>query len=432
MTSSLSIMKKYAIGILFISVALLSFIDFLTDMQILRGSTSNFAWVLYIVPFLYSSYILCTDFNFESVYFKYSFYLFLGYELIIFLRGILQTSDFLSIIKQGPILWVLMVPFFVFFDKAIYNFRKIFNVLYALAIFFLIVNIIYPFLLVNRATAQGFIPSFAIGCGFLFLNAKYLNNKKVNVAFLILLLCAISYTYLARRSAAFTFYAFIFSGYVFNIFNKSRSNIFKLLPVIIFGAFFFFLIPNPASEALLKKMDERILEDTRTNLFDEFYKDMSGHMMLGKGMNGTYYYPMDETVQEDGIVYSEITYRNIIENGYLQLLLSGGIIHIILFVLILLPASIAGIFFSSNTLSKACGILILLWLIDMFLYGMPTLSIHYVLVWISAGVCFKKSLRNKNDAEIFYELNQPGKKVFYKKSDLKMRSSNNLKSIKSV
>jgi hypothetical protein len=135
---------------------------------------------------------------------------------------------------------------------------------------------------------------------------------------------------------------------------------------------------------------------------------MEDHMVFGKGMNGTYYYPMEETEQDDGIIYPEEEYRNNIENGYLQLLLTGGIVHVVLFLLILLPAAINGIFRSQNQFSMAAGVMVLLWLIDMCIYGLPTLSFHYILVWICVGICYKTSIRNKTNDEIrseFQELN---------------------------
>lgn len=398
-------MKKNAVVFLFIFLVLISVLEFFKELNILTGSRSNYVWFCCMLPFLYYSFKLCSDFHFESSYFKYAFYIFIIYQFIIFFRGLFQTNDFLSIIRSGPILWALFIPLFVFFDKSLYHIRKLFYILYILGVFFLILNIISPSLLLHRLTAQNAIPVLAIGCSFLFLNAMYLNNRKVNVAFFVLFISALSYTYLARRSAAFTLYAFILVGYFFNVFSKIRKPIFKLIPVMVIAGAFLFVIPNPFSSSLLKKIDERLFEDTRTTLFDEFYDQMDDYMIFGKGMNGTYYYPMDESIQDDGVVYSAVTYRDIIENGYLQLLLSGGIINIVLFVMVLLPAAISGIFFSSNTLTRACGIMILLWLIDMFLYGMPTLSIHYILIWICAGFCFKNSLRRKTDSQIFNELN---------------------------
>ena len=397
-------MQKYAVVILFISIALISLLDFFGEKNILTGTISNIVWAMCMVPFLYAAFILCTDFHFENLYIKYAFYLFLIYQFVIFIRGALDTNDFLSIIRQGPILWALFVPFFIFFNKSFYNIRKIFDILFAFAVIFLIVNLVFPSFLLNRQNAETFISTFAIGSGFLFLNSKYLSNKKIYLSFFVVLISALSYIYLARRSAALTMSGFIIAGFIFSIINKSSKAVYNLTTVFVIGIALLFLIPNSFSSSLLRKMDERLLEDTRTGLFDEFYKEMDSHKLFGKGMDGTYYYPMGETVQDDGTVYGEVVYRNIIENGYLQLYLSGGILHLILFVLILLPASILGIFKSSNAFTRICGVMILLWLIDMFFYGLPTLSIHYILIWICAGVCFKKSIRDQSESEVFNKL----------------------------
>ena len=397
-------MQKYAVVILFISIALISLLDFFGEKNILTGTISNIVWAMCMVPFLYAAFILCTDFHFENLYIKYAFYLFLIYQFVIFIRGALDTNDFLSIIRQGPILWALFVPFFIFFNKSFYNIRKIFDILFAFAVIFLIVNLVFPSFLLNRQNAETFISTFAIGSGFLFLNSKYLSNKKIYLSFFVVLISALSYIYLARRSAALTMSGFIIAGFIFSIINKSSKAVYNLTTVFVIGIALLFLIPNSFSSSLLRKMDERLLEDTRTGLFDEFYREMDSHKLFGKGMDGTYYYPMGETVQDDGTVYGEVVYRNIIENGYLQLYLSGGILHLILFVLILLPASILGIFKSSNAFTRICGVMILLWLIDMFFYGLPTLSIHYILIWICAGVCFKKSIRDQSESEVFNKL----------------------------
>jgi hypothetical protein len=104
---------------------------------------------------------------------------------------------------------------------------------------------------------------------------------------------------------------------------------------------------------------------------------------------------------DDGVTRTDVVdNRNIIENGVLQLILNGGIIHVVLFFLVLIPASINGIFKSSNLFTKACGAFILLWLIDMFVYGLPAFGLHYILVWISVGICYKSSIRTKTDDEI--------------------------------
>jgi hypothetical protein len=120
-------------------------------------------------------------------------------------------------------------------------------------------------------------------------------------------------------------------------------------------------------------------------------------MIFGKGMNGTYYFPVGGEIPDENITFSEVDYRDIIEIGYLQLLLSGGIIHVVLLLMVLLPAAILGISRSLNLFSKACGLIILLWLVDMLIYGLPILSLHYIFVWICVGICYSPGIRNMSE-----------------------------------
>jgi hypothetical protein len=151
----------------------------------------------------------------------------------------------------------------------------------------------------------------------------------------------------------------------------------------------------------------RLSEDTRSGVFERFFYSLKDNMVFGTGMNGTYYCPLWDA-EVDGVSFGAIEYRNIIENGYLQLLLTGGVIHIVLFVLVLLPAALKGIFMSSNQFLRACGIVILLRLIDMFFYGLPSLTLSYILVWICVGVCYKTSLRRMSNEEISNEFKKIG------------------------
>jgi hypothetical protein len=92
--------------------------------------------------------------------------------------------------------------------------------------------------------------------------------------------------------------------------------------------------------------------------------------------------------------------RFLIESGYLQTILKGGIISLVLFLMIAFPAIYLGILKSKNILSKASGTIVLLWLIDMFPWGMPAINIRYILVWTCIGICYSKAVRSLTDAEI--------------------------------
>jgi hypothetical protein len=56
--------------------------------------------------------------------------------------------------------------------------------------------------------------------------------------------------------------------------------------------------------------------------------------------------------------------------------------------LIIVPAMIKGIFYSKNILSKAAGIWIFLFLLYMYPGTITKFSMHYLLVWISVGLCY--------------------------------------------
>jgi hypothetical protein len=263
-----------------------------------------------------------------------------------------------------------------------------------------------PSLLLRRLTAETYI-GLLVPCGFLLLNATYLSNRKVNVSFLIIFISMLSLTYLARRSGFATLVGFAISAYFINLLNKSKSKIFRLFPLIaiictflLFSQFF-----ENSRELLLNKMASRLSEDTRTGVFNAFFYYLRNNLPFGMGMNGKYFCILWDA-EVDGVFFEATQYRDIIENGYLQLLLTGGIVHIVLFVLVLLPAAFRGIFMSSNQFTKACGMIILLRLADMLFFGLPALNLSYILVWISVGVCYKTSICRMTNDEIRNEFNQ--------------------------
>jgi hypothetical protein len=139
----------------------------------------------------------------------------------------------------------------------------------------------------------------------------------------------------------------------------------------------------------------RIDDDTRTDVERYFYRDFElKDWIIGRGINGQYFCPG----VNDGERIS--VYRGVIETGFLQIILNGGIISLCLFLLIAVPAIFKGLFYSKNLLSKAAGI----WIILFFLYaypGNPTIfSMNYILVWISFGICYSEEIRRTSDSDI--------------------------------
>jgi hypothetical protein len=116
--------------------------------------------------------------------------------------------------------------------------------------------------------------------------------------------------------------------------------------------------------------------------------------ITGKGMNGKYYCPIVLDVNDPS------GSRTVIETGYLQIILKGGILSLSLLLLILIPAVYFGFFKSKNILSKAAAMFILLWIIYLKPVVGVAFSMHYVLVWISVGICYSKKINNLSDGQI--------------------------------
>ena len=363
----------------------------------------------YII-FVYSSYLLINDFEFESSYFKHVFYILILYEFFIIVHGIhlngvgpVSVNSVYWTIRGGYYqIWPLVIPFFVFFDKKISNFVVLFEWIFRLGVLALILLPIFPSIYSTRALSVN-LPGLTYGCGILLLFATYINDKKINISLVVIFITLLTFTYLARRNNIVTILGFILSGYLINMRSSFSPKSFKLFPLFFVLGITLAISLTNYTNLLTSKLSERLTEDSRSDVLVSFFAEMEDYMVFGKGINGTYYSPSGGEIEDEGIVFAEVDYRDQIEVGYLQLVLDGGIAYVILFLLVLVPAAINGIFRSNNLFAKACGFIIFLWLIDMFIFGLPILSFHYIFVWICIGVCYKTSIRQKTDDEIWLE-----------------------------
>lgn len=393
------------------SLTLITFTEVLNfQFEFLPGFVYNTIEFFLVGILIYYSLYLINDFKFENTYAKFILIILLAYELTLIVRGMqdFDYAHFKKFIQTDYPFWPSVIPIFFFFNKNTETIISLIKSFIGLAIFFLVVGIIdYP-LITQRIFAEPFIQPAAFTCGFLFLNARYLSNKKALLAFACLLLATLVFVYLARRNAIVSYAAYIFVGLFFIVKNLSGSMFIRSIPIFIglFVMVAFGLDYLPAS--LTAKLNDRLTEDSRSIVFDNFFAGMKEHEIFGKGVNGKYYSPIDEGTTEDGVTYNEVTNRDVIENGYLQLMLNGGYVYIALFVLTLLPAAILGILFSKNQFAQAAGFVILLWLLDMAIFGLPRLILQYIFVWICAGICYKKSIRHLSNDEIQENFNIHG------------------------
>lgn len=333
-----------------------------------------------------------------NAYLRVTFILFMLWQLFIISRGI-QEFNFTMLLNLlfSPYYFlhyfvplIILIPANIFFAKRTFNFFILLAIL--LFVFFLIFS--NDMLHTNLNFSEQTIWTLGTGGGFILLTWNYHNNKKRLIAFLAVLLSLFVATVMARRNIMLTFSNYLLFSILIILFNSSHSikTKFQTIAAVLFIsiiAFNFFLIYQ---DKLFIRIASHLNENTREIVYDAFFRDMSiKDLIIGRGFLGEYYCPGVDPLKDT---------RFLIESGYLQTILKGGIISLVLFLTIALPAIYLGIVRSKNILSKASGTIVLLWLIDMFPWGMPAINIRYILVWTCIGICYSKAIRNLTDAEI--------------------------------
>jgi hypothetical protein len=129
---------------------------------------------------------------------------------------------------------------------------------------------------------------------------------------------------------------------------------------------------------------------SRGTIFEDYFNDFNsvGDWIYGRGINGT-------TVRTDELLGQGQT----IENGFLNILLKGGILYLIPMMIIFLRSAYLGFFKTNNDFTKALATLILFQIIGMVSFGLPDYSTPYVLVWVCVSACYSKDLRMMNNLQ---------------------------------
>jgi hypothetical protein len=283
--------------------------------------------------------------------------------------------------------------------------KKTFQAVVILCIVYLIYDLIFIHQLLfpyenmhSQAIFEYFTQQLSLAGGFLLLTFIY-HSKKVDLFVLFTMLTTFILAVIrARRGLTFmTFTMMGFTYIIYQYYNKAKViNIVLslfLVSVLTFAAVQVYYVNRKDTFGLIT---ERIGQHTRSEVEMYFYRDMQPKdWIIGKGLNGEYFCPG----VTEGIGRITI-FRKVVETGYLQVVLNGGLISLALLLLIAIPAMIKGLFYSKNVLSKAAGIWIFLFLLYMYPGTITKFSMHYLLVWMSIGICYSKQIRNMSDESI--------------------------------
>ncbi|MCU0473446.1 MAG: hypothetical protein MUC93_08790 [Bacteroidales bacterium] len=349
--------------------------------------------------------------KFDNNYLRLVFTIYFLWSLSIIIRGFQFEYEFIKTMLINPMQGIFMyfAPFVLLFPKKISYYKKTFTSVVILSIFFIFYVMMFYRVLIwgfgGRLLSTGAIEGFAtlgFASGFILLTYLYHSGKKNIFALFVIILLFLLAAIRARRGLMLMTVTILLTSYIIFYFtNKERLlKILLSLFLIIFMFIYGKEVYSSNSNGLFGLITGRIDEDTRTGVEEYFYRDMDfKDWIIGKGINGQYYCPGIEEQTGNFTVN-----RSVIETGYLQIVLKGGLVSLGLYILILIPAIFKGLFYSNNLLSKAAAIWILLFIIYLYPTTINGFIINYLLIWISVGICYDSGIREKTDEQIKAEL----------------------------
>jgi hypothetical protein len=350
--------------------------------------------VIFVIPLIHLIRLRIDNTYFKNIYIIYCCWL-----IFIIIRGFSfdKQSLFDTLTDETAGLFLYFVPLIILFPKDLRYLKKVVAVILILSGFYILYDIFFIKALLAYQSENGqtiieyFSKNLGIPCGFILLTMIYHTDKKNIWALFVIVLIFLLAVIRARRGLMFMSSTILMSSYLIYIYTHRRNLFAKVFPIIIvfFLSVYAFNVYTDKSPGPFRFITERLKEDTRSEVEEYFYLDLNQKdWIIGKGINGSYYCPTGAT--PDG-------YRTGIETDYLNIILKGGIVSLVLLLLITIPAMILGLFYSKNILSKAAAIWIFLWLIELFPAPITTFSLNYLLVWISVGICYSKRVRNTPD-----------------------------------
>lgn len=237
--------------------------------------------------------------------------------------------------------------------------------------------------------AQTPIGLFSTFAPFLFL-WSYFGNKCRIVIVIAFILGELAALMIGRRSAAIMPLFYILLSILFQIKNKHLIKYFLMIFIValfISPYVINFFVESGTFDILLNRLDS----DTRSFVEEQFYKDMNTFdWIFGRGMCGTY---TDLSGGPDPNVH-----RANIETGYLNYILHGGLLLFVPYAFMILQSAYNNIFKSSNIISKMCGAILLVEIINFYIGGVyGFLSLTSILVVISVKVGYNTNFRYLDD-----------------------------------
>lgn len=339
------------------------------------GKIANY--IIFVILLLGIFAILRSCFNFEAALYAFGnkwLTLFLNeYCALLFVPPLFSyiATNIRSLFYLKLLISLYLVLCFPFFN---YSSQNLFFVVIVLAPFFLYLNYFFRILV------------FIVIVKALFFSFWGLNPTRAMILYV-----------------AFSVLAYMLA-YVFE-----KDIIKKILIVVTLLAIFFYYIPllNNTDEGIFVKLQDYMLShnesselstDTRTFLYQELSEDLQNtkSFIFGKGAFAYYYsFYFDSGVNgRYGRMASEVTFLN--------WLLHGGLIYVVLYYFLMFYAVIKAIMYGKNRFVKCIAVVIIGWIFNSFICDMNGARFYHVVFFVLLGCCLSKRWLNYSDRQVQY------------------------------
>lgn len=378
---------------------------FETQLGIWYGTNQFFSLLRYFI--IVSSTILLLRYTYNNhqkiSLLQYLFLIWIAYMYVAAIPTVLDSyreyfyfKQFISIYFFLYLLPLLMI---VEFDTT--SIRKLMKFSYSLSMLYVCIAIPI-FYASQKSIFSESIISLLGGAGLVLMTFPYHNEKKSRRVMFSVVLGIVLMMLLGRRNKVLYLSSMLFFAGLLNMFGsstlKTKKNFRGIFVIFALACFLGLVIFSSSFEFFFSRVDTGM--DSREGIIELFILDFNAtpnDWIFGRGIYGEFNGGVLAANEGTGMRYG-------IENGYLNIILKGGGVWLVLLILLSLKSVYLGIFKSNNKLCKGLAFVILVYYIDMIGFGVATISLGYIMVFIAISICCNKQFRKLTDEDLMYKI----------------------------
>ncbi|WP_288651623.1 hypothetical protein [uncultured Parabacteroides sp.] len=311
-------------------------------------------------------------------------------------RGYFYFKQFISI---NLFLYLLPLLMIVEFDTM--SIRKLMKLSYSLSMLYVCIAIPIFYVSQKMFFSESLI-SLLGGAGLVLMTLPYHDTKKSRLVMFAVVLGIVLMMLLGRRNKVLYLSSMLFFAGLLNMFGsstlKTKKKFRGVFVILALGCFLGLVIFSSSFEFFFSRVDTGM--DSREGIIELFMLDFNttpNDWIFGRGIYGEFNGGILATNEDTGM-------RDGIENGYLNIILKGGGIWLVLLILLSLKSVYLGLFKSNNKLCKGFAFIIVVYYIDMIGFGIATISLGYMMVFIAISICCNKQFRRLTDEDLMYKI----------------------------